>query len=371
MDADQLGIDDVTAVVSEIFGIECELNRDELVTFCPVHEADHAGHNPSCGVNTVTGLANCWSCDFKGDLIDFGVVAFLGVDWKVHEKRRIWQKHRIKVIKLLSPNDPDAITTAISRRVRATRRAANARVVAKQRSDVLIPPLSAYTFKFPKDLRERGFHEETLHRWNIRYAKEATLLKEDGKSFTLTHAVAIPIFDPKQKLLGYCYRATEKSDAWFQRSRYIYTPKLTETLNHMWFGMHLHKNEPEVAITEGALDAMWCDQNGIPALAILGSQVKQTDKIRALMNFRKITLFTDRDLAGSTTARKLGEELLSRGVPVDVVRYSSAYRSRKGEPAKDAQDLCPLDLELAHARAIPYMLWRREVEGTSSAILQR
>lgn len=369
MDADELGIDDVTAVVCETFGIEATLVRDELVCFCPVHEADEVGHSPSCAVNTVTGLANCWSCPFAGDLVDFGVVAFLGVDWSVHEKRKKWQSHRVKLIKLLSPNDPDAISTAISRRVRATRRAVNARPATKERSDVLIPPLDAYAFRFPKDLKERGFSEETLHRWNVRYAKKATLLKDDGKSFTITRAIAIPIFSADRKLLGYCYRATEKSDSWFQRSRYVYTPKLTETLNHMWFGMHLHKNEREVAIVEGALDAMWCDQNGIPALAILGSQVKQLDKIRALMNFRKITLFTDRDLAGASTAMKLGEELLARGVPVDVVRYSNVYRNRKGEPVKDSQDLCPLDLELAHARAIPYMLWRNELRDTRSSIL--
>ena len=33
--------------------------------------------------------------------------------------------------------------------------------------------------------------------------------------------------------------------------------------------------------------------------------------------------------------------------------------NRKGEQAKDAQDLCRLDLELVYARAVPFVLWKR------------
>lgn len=367
-DADELGIDDVLNVVTEIFGVDGTLIRDEIVCLCPVHEAGEEGHNPSCGVNVNTGLANCWSCPFAGDLLDFGVVALLNVSWEKREKRKIWRKYREQVRKILQPNEPDAIVAGVSRRVRAAKRAVNPRPVRIERSDILIPPLDAYRFRFPKDLRERGFTEETLHRWNIRYAREATLLKDDGKSFTLTHAIAIPIFSPDRELLGYCYRATHRSDSWFQNVRYIYTPKIQDTLNKLWYGMHLYAGQDvsEITVVEGALDAMWLDQIGYPTVAILGSQVKQIPKVRLLMPFKKVVIFTDRDLSGATTAYRLGDDLLKRGVPVDVVLYSKLFKDRDGKVAKDANAMCALDVELARERAVPYMLWRRSLRDPTS-----
>jgi DNA primase len=217
----------------------------------------------------------------------------------------------------------------------------------------VIPSLDAYEDGPTTYLRSRGFRKETIRRWNIRFADEVTLFKEDGNSFTLTNAVCIPIVaEDGETVLSWCYRATHDSDSWFRKMRYIYTPQTTDVLSQNWFGMNLHGDEPQVTICEGALDAIWNDQWGFPALAILGSNVKQDVKIRKLTRYRSVNLMTDRDASGVMTAFHLGESLMALGVPCTVSRYPT-YAG-----GKDSQDLCGIDLELAHARSIPFLAWK-------------
>lgn len=365
--AEELGVDDVYEVLTITFDLSGDTNKGQFRMLCPVHEMGEEGHSPSCDVDLETGYWNCFSCPAAGDLIDLGVVINddLPFDYKTaknnSEERRKWNRGRAKIHRLLQPDTPDAVTLAIKRRLSAARKSMRTKRKKKGAWEPIIPSESSYSRKIPKDLTERGFTRETIRRWNIRYAKRATLMKEDGKSFTLTHAIAIPIYTPRGWLVGWCYRATEKSDEWFRNVRYIYTPGITDQLSQIWFGMHLHQDEKEITVVEGALDAIWCDQNGIPAVAILGSQVKQLPKIRALMDFRKVTLFTDRDLAGATTAHALGEALQERGVPCTICLFLPWMRNRRGERAKDAQDLCPLDIELTHLTAIPFPVWKRSL----------
>jgi DNA primase len=130
--------------------------------------------------------------------------------------------------------------------------------------------------------------------------------------------------------------------------RYIYTPEVD--LNKIWFGIN-HAKTDEVAITEGAIDSMWLAQLGMPALAILGSNVREPKKINQLSNFRKVTLFADRDWAGVQSVSFLGKALRQRGVPCMVVTYPTWARG------KDPQELTPVDVELLYERAIPYTAW--------------
>lgn len=365
--ADELGVDDVHEILTGLYSLDGDVAKGQFRTLCPVHE----DNSPSCDVDLTTGYWNCFSCPASGDLVDLGVVVleeipFEPFDSRSKKNRTKWGAARKKVEKLLKPDDPDAISAAVRRRLRAARKAAKPAKARKDRFQPTVPPVAAYEFKFHPYLRDRGFTKETLKRWKIRFSKKVTLIKEDGDSFTLTNAICIPIFEEDGTLVGWCYRATEESEPWFRNVRYIYTPGITDVLSQMWFGMNLHGAESEVAICEGALDAIWCDQNGIPALAILGSQVKQLVKVRQLMRFRNVALFTDKDTAGMTTAYHLGVALQERGVGCTVCRYLSWMSARrlddrgKRKPAKDAQDLCGVDIELVYARAIPFLVWKQK-----------
>lgn len=356
--AEDLGIDDVYEVVTDIFGLSGNSNKGELRIFCPVHEANEKGHHPSCDINLETGYWNCFSCPASGDIIDLGVVTVQALPFEQRQQKS-WRIARAKTLKLLKLDEPDQLTGKISRRLRSAKQAMNPSRTGKEKFKPIIPPIDAYEYRYTKDLQDRGFTEETLKRWNIRYVDSATLLKEDGGSFNITHAIAIPIIKINGSIAGWCYRATRNSEKWFQQVRYIYTPGITDELSQMWFGMNLHWDKQEITVVEGALDALWCDQNGIPAVAILGSQVKQLQKIRALMIYQRVILLTDRDTAGETTAFHLGQALQQRGTAVKVCLFPGFVGNRRGEQAKDAQDLCPLDLELVHARAIPFFQWKQ------------
>jgi hypothetical protein len=373
--ADRLGVDDVEEVLGGLFSLKKDSRSgpSEFRCLCPVHEAGEEGHNPSCDINLLTGYWNCFSCPASGDLVDLGVVVLENVpfNWK-HAKKKTpekqkWWAARRNVKKLLVPDEPDAIRAAIQRRARAARNAYNVPMAPKERWVPIIPPVDAYEVKLPKFLRERDFTKEGIRPWNIRWVEKATLMKEDGKSFTLDDAVAIPIYEEDETLIGWCYRATNTSAEWFRNVRYIYTPGIQDQLNKLWFGIHLYANVSEITVVEGALDAVWLGQHGIPAVAILGNQTKQIEKIRGLMRFRKVNLFCDRDKTGALINHYLGTALQERGVPCTVSRFPAFALNRRGEPAKDAQDLCGLDLELAHARAIPFILWKQRNRVAAAA----
>lgn len=345
--AEELGVENVLELLTETFGLDGEIRRNDFYILCP--HPDHDDNSPSCHVSLKDGVWNCWSCPARGDLVTLG-------SYVLNQRRR-------DVFDLLRPNQPDAIRAGLERRLQAARKAARTVRAPRVRQSVLVPPTGSYDDEPLDSLRKRGFKNRTLREFGVRFAPRVTLLRseerDESRSFELTNAIAIPILSERGSMLAWCYRATDDSERWFRNVRYIYTPGIQDTLNQTWFGLDKWRDSQEVVVVEGALDAMWCAQHGIPAVAILGSQVKQSTKVRKLMNFRKVTILTDRDSAGVTTAFGLGEALQERGVGTMVARYASWMLNRKGEPAKDAQDLCGLDLELVLARAIPFLLWKQ------------
>jgi 5S rRNA maturation endonuclease (ribonuclease M5) len=344
VNAADLGIDDVLDVVRNVFGIEGEVrktNRGPQMQFlCVVHQDS----DPSADVHLETGYWNCWSCSAGGDIIDLGA--------------RATGKKRKDIRKLLVPDNPDAKRAAVARRAKAVRgllRATEKPLAIKSIIDIPQDYPTGGNFRY---LRDRGFTKGTLDYWGIRYVREQELPRENGKPFTITNAFGIPIRDEHGEVIGWCYRASPQSEAWFQKIRYIYTPGLQNVLNQTWYGLWENWDSKEITVTEGAFDAIWNWQCGYPAVAVLGNQAKQIVKIRKLMHFRHVTLFLDRDRTGAEITEYLGSELTKRGVPVDVARFSSFMVGRDGKPAKDSQDLCPLDVDLCHVRALPYGIWK-------------
>ena len=351
--AEDLGIQDVEDVLRNVFGMEGELlGNGEFRILCPVHEQDGGSHSPSCDVNLKTGQWHCFSCSASSDIIGLG--------------KLVLGRPRHAVEDLLRPNDPSAMSAAIQGRVRrrlsATRGVDNpdeSERAAVKSAD--LPPLGSYR-KGPMDaMLERGFTKATLKAWGIRFAPRVELTKADGNIFTLSNNVAIPIIGMEGEPICWCYRATKDSDAWqIDKGKYIYTPGLVDVLNRTWFGLYQHQHERDIVVVEGALDAIWCWQNGIPAVAMLGTSSKQFEKLEALSGFRSVTIIPDRDEPGLIATVKLGDRLQSYGVPVRIALYQGWMRGPQGKPAKDPQDLCPLDLELVHFSAMPWQVWLRK-----------
>ena len=102
------------------------------------------------------------------------------------------------------------------------------------------------------------------------------------------------------------------------------------------FGGHLINEAPLIYVTEGPLDAMWLDQAGYPAVALLGAYMSKA-QAELLQEFPvgEVVLCFDNDEAGQIG---LGKALtvLGDGVRVSYVRIP--------EPYKDVQDIRKSDI---------------------------
>ena len=318
--AADLGVESVQFVVEEVYGIEGSARGDEYDITCP--DPTHIDSKPSTSVNLVTGLWKCLGCGCRGDLIGLGVLAL--------------QENRHHVERLLAPRTHEAVLGKIQRRITAIRFKPN------KPANLILP--GPYEPGPLTEMYERGLTPETCRKWGVRYVHSATL-EGKKKTFTITASVAIPVRDRYGYLLAWCYRRTEASQSW--QPRYLYTPEAE--LSEMWFGPHHHADANEIVVVEGALDAMWLDQAGIPALALLGSSMG-TKKIKYLERYAKVTIMGDRDRAGILMVKRIGETIGNK-VPVRVARYDKNLEGR------DPGELAPVDVELAIARAVPWTLW--------------
>ncbi|UVF61474.1 DNA primase [Gordonia phage DalanDe] len=226
----------------------------EALCTCPFHDDS----NPSFQFNLESGLFICFSCGASGSIRTL--------------ERRFGVSHRSVGVGL----------DVLYRRIR----------------DLERPPEGP---ALPR--------EESLNQFRIptRYWEaKRKLTKETIKQFDLGYdiandAVTIPVRTETGTLLGVTRRYLA-ADA-FPRYKY---PKGFHKRDHL-FGSWLVAEDDSitsVALTEGAIDAMWLWQCGYPAMAIYGSSISDT-QIRTLqrLGIRKITLFFDNDKAGRTIVK--------------------------------------------------------------------
>lgn len=329
--AEDLGITSVQDVVENQFGIEGNERGDEYDILCP--NPEHQDRNiGNCSVNLTTGLWKCLACGKAGDLLSLGVL--------------LLDVSRDEVERLVRPGTVESLQVIVQRRLME----ATARPRRETQQHALPGPYE----DGPLDsLHERGFTQETCERWGVRFVEHEELPGKKGTPFNIYNTVAIPIRDEHHRLLAWCYRRTQRSPEW--QPRYLYTPNVD--ISELWFGLQHHAHERDVVITEGAMDAMWFDQCGFPALALLGSSMGER-KIRWLQRYHSITLFCDRDAGGVSAVQRIGGVLGSR-LPVKVVRYPT-WVATKERGKVDPQDLHPVDVEILLARAQPWSTWLRQ-----------
>lgn len=325
--AEQLGVD-VLDVVKNVYNIEGSIRHNWFDFLCPVHEDT----NPSCGINLEHGGWLCFSCGSKGDIVQLGV--------------KVLQRKSSEVERLIKPGNTEAQFTSVQRKIQALQQSQAVEVTPAICKANLHDP-ETYWDSPMSYMRSRGITNETSKAWGLRYVREADLQK-DEKTFTVTHSIGMPVRDVSQNLLGWIYRATTDSASW--QPKVLYTPHLQ--VANIWFGEHMLDQRNEITIVEGALDAMFLWQCGIPALALLGSQPGNTERLQRLSVFKKINLFLDRDKAGIRGTEHLGERIRLLGSSVYVVRYPKA--EGQNDPLEIGDKAC----KKALGRAMPYNKWR-------------
>ena len=321
--ATDLGVTNVLDTVSRVFGIEGEERGDEYDILCP--DPAHNDTTPSVSVNLTTGFWHCFSCGRGGDLLGLG--------------RRALSRDTQAVEQLLRPSSPDALAAIL-----------RSRLVRRPRTlspTLEVPAPASYSAGPLRELLRRGFTAETLRRWDVRYVPHERLMGQKGP-FNIYASIGIPIEDDHGRVLAWCYRRTDQSAEW--QPRYLYTYGSDGLIRDTWFGLQHHGAADEIVIVEGALDAMWCDQCGIPALALLGTGMA-TRKLQMLRRYRRVILLGDLDAGGAEVVVKIGNAIGGL-VPTRVASYSSWM------DARDPAELHPVDLELAVLRSKPWPQWK-------------
>jgi CHC2 zinc finger len=335
----EYGVESVFDLVTLSYRIDVTVRGKELQMLCP--NPAHNDTNPSCSVNSLTGLWHCFSCGAGGDIADLGSMV-LG-------------KPVEELAADLRPTTPQAMHAAVVRRLARL----DAPRSSKTRKKAVLPeyePSDTTDYDF-RELRARLFEQSTLDRYGVRYVVEDALKNKNGEPFTIRRSIALPIRSTQGALEAWCYRRTNESPGW--QPRYLYSGD-TE-ISNLWFGVDLHHRSDHVSIVEGALDSMWLDQNGFPALGLLGSNMGDR-KIRWLQQFKSITLVPDLDSSGVGWVKRIGEMLGTR-MPVYVARYGPWMMKKTPEPdgsyrlAADPEELIPFDLELMHSRRLTWTRW--------------
>jgi len=172
-----------------------------------------------------------------------------------------------------------------------------------------LPPLEEKVFPFkqymvPKWVFDRGFTKFTLNRW--------------GCGITSTNGLVIPAHDKDSKLVGWVIRRE------FGIPKYVYAKGFKKS--HILFGQHLVDTSNAVCITEGALDAMWLNQLGYQAVALLGMQMSKIQEELILdLPSKEIILCLDNDGAGKK-GRDYILTRLSNRVNISYLKLPKQYK---------------------------------------------
>lgn len=326
--ADEIGVTNVLDVITRLYGLDGQPRGDEYDLPCP--DPAHDDRRPSASVNLVTGYWHCFSCGRGGNLVTLGA--------------RVLGKHPDDVLEMIKPTSMESLTALIRSLTPDTARSAPA-LVLPQPADYEDGPFD--------ELYRRGFEEQTLYDWNVRYVRLAELEGHNGL-FTIRDSIGVPILDKNKQVLAWCYRRTQRSPEW--QPRYLYSGG-AGMIRETWFGLQHYSramSRTHITVVEGALDAMWCYQAGIPALGLLGASMG-SQKLLRLTSYPSVTLLLDCDAGGVAATHRIGQAI-GHLAPLRVARYP-----RRSE-AKDPQELTAKEIRKIVRRAIPWLEFKVRLE---------
>ncbi len=257
-------------------GIEFELQGNEAVALCPMHEqrTGRPDSTPGWSMNIDTGLFQCFSCGYRGhitrlvrDLLgleDFAAATqwLQGVGVTGEEVKQTYERRKAQRVK------------------RTTQKVDEAEYLA---FDEVTPGMAL----------SRHLNTRTCKYFGLR---------ANGPSWI------IPIRDAEGKLLGW----QEKHPEWV-RNRPIGVKKGSSL-----FGYHLLSGE-QVAVVESPLDAALARMQGVEAVATFGASISETQL--AMIASRSPILALDNDAAGKDSTQKVSAELTRLGVRHRIVQW--------------------------------------------------
>jgi len=260
-------------------GIDVPVGSDEISILCPFHD----DNSESCSINLDKGVWICFAGCGQGSLKSF-IQEYK--DWNFKQVNQYLVGYKDTHSKRLFIEPP--------------------LVEEGPLPEVNVP------FKLgmvPKWIFDRGFDKQSMKKWLC--------------GITPANGLIIPVKDINFRTVGWITRQEK------QIPKYLYSKGLKKS--HILFGQPYIRDCEYVCVTEGPLDAMWLNQLGFPAVALLGMSMseKQKDLILTLPT-KEIILCLDNDEAGQR-GKKRAFELLDNKIKVSHIDIPKEY--------KDVQDI--------------------------------
>jgi hypothetical protein len=293
-------------LVLDALGIEHDERGIESHALCPMHHirTGRADNSPSWWINTETGMHICFSCGYKGNLLQLvcDINEFYTDVWGKgyaydYVQAKIWlsQVSEIPIEKLLEmvqslPNRLEALPKPLE--------------MSEARLAIFVSPPEA-------ELAKRNISVEAAEKYGLLWDKnKATWI--------------LPLREPENnKLMGWQEKGTVHR-TFFNRPGGLQKSK---TL----FGIE-NQNEDVVIVVESPLDCARLASAGVNgAVAICGSSISE-EQVKLLRSSDKIIAAFDRDTAGYKASEELRK--FARKYGLNLFFFSYPYSG-----AKDPGDL--------------------------------
>jgi len=267
-----------------VLGIDYQEEAGEAWARCPGHLArtGHADSSPSWSINVKSGLHNCFSCGFSGDVVSL-TQQVLGLDYAAASGV------------LAAPGAASAALARLRTKIPAAPRLRGPAV-----------DLEGFTLPPPRELAKRRIDQDAAARFEILWSGDAWV-------FPIRHPVTF-------ELMGYQLK----------RQGYVRNVPRGVRKGLTLFGIGAYTGTRAIPV-ESPLDTarIWCaGEDG--ALATFGSQV--TDhQIRLLLSIAdELVLAMDNDAAGRLANEEI-EAAVAGLLPVRRFAYPAGTRKDPGE----------------------------------------
>jgi DNA primase len=277
-----------------------------IMVCCPYH----GEHNPSMGVSAEKECFGCFACPATGTLVE--LVMYMKDYSYTKAKDYLEEKFNINMKTF------DELGTI---------RRYGEEEVEEVKSEIL-PYYKLAPYRsgkiFHQYLLNRGFTKETLKKFMIGWDRTK-------------NRITIPVFTPKNELLGFIGRAVlepkikgkinkEYKAIYGNADRYLV---YEFQKSHALFPIHLFDGSDTAIIVEGTLDAMWMHQNGFTnTLSSLGAKFsKEQLELLYDLGVKKVILLYDNDDAGFD-----GKDKAYKLLKNDFIVYNTHFPEDKNDP---------------------------------------
>jgi len=305
--------------VLQFYKVDVKVRGDRASGICPLpgHPAKEGKRRASFSCHLTKGVFQCFSCQGKGNLLDFAVlmdggqpddpVAFRKTALRLAEQFGIQTQRRNSETR--SSKNPAPAPTPLPTPVDGVP-APSVPVIINAPLDFELKHLDP-THSYLKD---RGFTAETIERFGLGFCDKG-MMKD---------RIAIPLHDAEGRLVGYAGRLVDDSKTSDESPKYRFPGsreregKMYEfRKSHLLYGLHyLPANVNDLIVVEGFASVWWLHQHGYTnVVALMGSHAssEQMDLILGrLSEDGRLYIFTDEDDAGRECAKSLLCNMASR-----------------------------------------------------------